>query len=105
MEDRLMKMRQLFIPMSLIGACIAGIVPAEANGVDIGTYTGAFTNLDQNFGSYMLWTATFGDPNALGAIYAPVEFATYVTNSYANGNGGGNGITDASIYSFGCSTP
>ena len=36
----------------------------------------------------MLWTATFGDPNALGAIYAPVEFTTYVSNSYAASGGG-----------------
>jgi hypothetical protein len=26
-----MKMKQLFVPMSLIGVCMAGIVPAEAS--------------------------------------------------------------------------
>src|SRR5215468_989451 len=78
-------------------------VPAHANGVDLGVYTGIFTNLDQNLGSYMLWTATFGDPNALGAIYAPVEFATYVTNSFATSGGGS--VTYASTYCFGCSIP
>ena len=82
-------------------------VPAHANGVDLGVYTGIFNNLDQNFGSYMLWTVTFGDPNALGAIYAPVEFTSYVAgNSYALSGGPGVGsITDASIYGSGCEVP
>jgi hypothetical protein len=100
------RLHQYFSGILGLLATLASTLPAKANGVDIGTYTGTFTNLDQNFGSYMLWTATFGDPNALGAIYAPVEFTTFVSNSFATSGGtGGGSITDATIYGDACSIP
>ena len=87
-------------------ALAAWKTPARANGVDLATYTGVFSNLDQNLGSYMLWTVTFGDPNALGAVYAPIEFTFYVPEFMSYGfSTSGLGVTDASTYSFGCELP
>jgi hypothetical protein len=63
---------------SKIGLLVSIIwaLPALGNGIDRAIYTGRFNNLDQNAGSYMEWTITFGDLAApLGTQYAPIEFS------------------------------
>jgi hypothetical protein len=43
--------------------------------MDLAVYQGTFNNLDQNFGSYMSWQITFGDPSApYNTSYAPFGF-------------------------------
>ena len=48
---------------------------AYANGKDIAVFQGIFNDLDQNLGSYMFWTVTFGDPTLpANTHYAPFGF-------------------------------
>lgn len=57
-------------------ALLLGVLAAShafAGNVELGSYTGTFTNLDPNAGSYMFWTVEYGDPNVTTAIYYPIN--------------------------------
>jgi hypothetical protein len=75
--------------------------PAYGNGIDLASYTGSFTNLDQNAGSYMRWLVTFGDPAApLGTEYAPIEFS-FVVPEFTSYTWGAGGAVPAAANLFG----
>jgi hypothetical protein len=74
-------------------------IPAYANGKDLAVYQGIFNNLDQNLGSYMFWTMTFGDASLpANTQYAPFGFDFTVpplrSQSWAVQDNGAGIVTD-----------